>query len=75
MSLAHRYDYNGQSLTLKQLADRSGLGISTIRARLNKGWSVQRAIKTPPNHIALCGQPLRRSAWSMRRSNNPHDGY
>jgi hypothetical protein len=73
MSLADRYDYNGHSLTLKQLADQSGLGVGTIRARLNKGWSVERAIGTLPNQMAICGQSLRRSAWSMRRSNNPYE--
>lgn len=71
MSLTHRYDYNGRSLTLKQLADQSGLGVSTIRARLNKGWSVERAIKTPPNYSALSGRPSRFIGWSMRRLNKP----
>lgn len=39
--------YNGESKTLKQWAEILGFDESVLRNRLNRGWSVERAIETP----------------------------
>jgi len=44
-----RYAYRGQELSLHQLSKLSGLSRSAIQKRLNKGWSVERAVETPPD--------------------------
>ncbi len=41
---AEFYPYQGQLLTLRQLAELVGLKPSTIKGRLKKGWSVERAV-------------------------------
>lgn len=47
-------DFNGERLTLSEWADRTGLGWSTIRNRLDQyGWSVEKALTTPPTLAAL----------------------
>lgn len=40
-------EYNGQSLTMQQWADKIGMNKITIHARLSAGWSVAKAIETP----------------------------
>lgn len=39
--------YNGETKTLQQWAEKIGLEESTLRSRLNRGWSVDKAIETP----------------------------
>lgn len=37
----------GESATLAEWVERTGIGKSTIRERLNRGWSEERAVLTP----------------------------
>ena len=41
--------YNGQTKTIPQWADETGINTSTIHNRISKGWSVERAL-TEPTH-------------------------
>lgn len=40
-------EWNGERLTRSQWADRVGLHRETIRSRLKRGWTVERALTTP----------------------------
>lgn len=40
-------EYEGKTFTLAQLARKSGLSIGTLWARLNYGWSIEKAMNTP----------------------------
>lgn len=42
----------GEALTLSQWARRTGLGVSTVRERLRRGWPPERAVFTPTKRIA-----------------------
>jgi hypothetical protein len=39
--------YRGETMCLQDWADRTGIRRETIRYRLNKGWSVERALHQP----------------------------
>lgn len=39
---------NGRSQTIAAWAEESGLGASTIRTRLRRGWTMEKALLTPP---------------------------
>jgi hypothetical protein len=39
---------NGETLCLQDWAERMGLGRCTIYDRLRRGWSIERALTTPP---------------------------
>ena len=41
-------DYQGETKTLKEWADALGRNIITLRNRLNRGWSVERALSSGP---------------------------
>ena len=43
-----RLTFNGETLTLTDWSRRTGLGVTTIRERLRRGWSVEVALTTPP---------------------------
>lgn len=40
--------YNGESMTMSQWIRKLGFKKSTIKARLRNGWTVDRALSTPP---------------------------
>ncbi len=40
-------EWNGEQHTLSEWAGITGIGWSTIRVRLEKGWSVEKALTTP----------------------------
>lgn len=40
-------EYQGKRYTLTQLADFAGINKTTLKERLNKGWSVEDAVKKP----------------------------
>lgn len=47
-------EYNGKSLTTAELAESIGISPITLRARLNHGWDIIRAVETPVrNHDKL----------------------
>ncbi len=41
------YEYNGKLRTLSQWAHCVGISASVITGRLNKGWSIEKALMTP----------------------------
>lgn len=41
------YDYGNRKLTLSQISKEVGLNKSLLRGRLDRGWSVDRAVSTP----------------------------
>jgi hypothetical protein len=43
----HKLTIDGQSRTLTEWAERSGVGEGTIRYRLSRGWSAGQAVNTP----------------------------
>lgn len=44
---AATYEFNGESLTLAEWADRTGIKKATIDKRLRSGWSISEALSTP----------------------------
>lgn len=43
----HYIVVDGERLTIRHAADRFGLDERTVHGRLGRGWSLERAIKTP----------------------------
>jgi hypothetical protein len=44
----HYIEHNGQRLTLQELADSHSIDRLVVLKRLNRGWSVERALTEPP---------------------------
>lgn len=45
-----RYNWNGESLMLSEIADAANISLSMLRQRVQRrGWEIERAVKTPPN--------------------------
>ena len=40
----HRLTFNGETLSLAEWSERSGIAYSTLRARIRRGWSIDRAM-------------------------------
>ena len=40
-------EYNGESKTIAEWADITGIGYETLRQRINSGWDLERAMTTP----------------------------
>ena len=45
-----KYTYNNQTLTAKQWSELTGLKVSTIRGRIERGWSIEKTLTTPLQH-------------------------
>lgn len=43
----HILEYNGDKLTLTQMAEKYNLNSHTLNSRLNNGWDIQKALTTP----------------------------
>jgi hypothetical protein len=56
-------EFQGRSLTTYEWEKEVGIKAATIRARLSKGWSVERALKTPLIDPVVHGA-ARRSRWT-----------
>lgn len=50
---ANLYEYQGRQWTLRELSELSSIKDTTIYYRLNKGWSVEKAITTPVVHNGI----------------------
>ncbi len=50
MSRNHLIQYKGEMLCLQELAERLGMNKTTLRKRLKRGWSIERASETRPRH-------------------------
>lgn len=49
---SNKYNYRGEELTIKELADKYGFRLETLQDRLvSKGWSVEKSIETPRQKI------------------------
>lgn len=44
----HLITYDGETKTLQQWGEKLGIKWTTLYKRLQSGWSVERALKTPP---------------------------
>jgi hypothetical protein len=47
----HRYElltWNGETLTLVEWSQRTGIRVKTLLQRCRKGWSVEQVLTTPP---------------------------
>lgn len=40
----HLYDYDGRSMSLKEIAEISGIKYTTLRVRLRRGWGLKEAL-------------------------------
>lgn len=50
----NRYlEYNGEIKTMMEWAEQVGIKYATLRYRLKRGWSVERALETPVNPIYI----------------------
>ena len=47
------YEYKGQSCTIKQLSEMSGIAPATLRDRLRRGYSVEQAMKVAPTNDSV----------------------
>lgn len=45
------YEYEGDMLTMPQIADRTGIPLDRLRYRIAQGWSLQEAIELPALRI------------------------
>lgn len=43
-------EYDGRKLCLSDWAAETGIGITTLKYRIDNGWSVERALTTRPRH-------------------------
>lgn len=55
------YAYNGKCMTVKELAEMSGIPPHTLRDRFRRGYSVEQAIKPLPTHDSV--QEFCDSSW------------
>ena len=46
-----RREHNGQTMTLAQWARTSGINRETLDSRLKRGWTMDRALHTPPSRF------------------------
>lgn len=44
---AETVEYEGRAVTIKALAAARGMSYDTLKSRLLRGWSVERALTTP----------------------------
>lgn len=64
--------YNGQTKTVQEWSEKTGICHRTLCGRLNAGWSVKDALVTPVNTafrnnpITFNGETLSRAEWSHR---------
>lgn len=42
-----RIEYNGETMSVQEWAEKLHIKPSTLRARFNKGWSIERALTAP----------------------------
>lgn len=42
-----KVEYHGETMSLKQWAEKAGIDYSCLYARLNRGWTFEKAISTP----------------------------
>lgn len=59
--------YKGQTLTVVEWSEITGIGSPAIRTRLDKhGWSVERALETPPRTRKQCMADALTARWAKK---------
>jgi hypothetical protein len=67
-----RLTHNGETLTLAEWAERTGISRITIGARLRKGWTTDKALTTKPRqHLTYNGQTKRLTSWAREIGISP----
>lgn len=67
-----KIEYNGNTYTLTQLAERIGMNKTTLKERLNMGWSVKDAVEKPIR-LRTRGWRMSNCGADMRRKDAPGD--
>lgn len=61
---ASTYRYNDRDMTAEELSAESGIPVAVLRARLQKGWDIGRALSTKVGCCKIAGKiGKRRSPW------------
>lgn len=50
-----RYEYRGELHTLPELSKLYGIGVYTLRGRIQRGWDIAKAIETPVREVKRHG--------------------
>jgi len=59
------FDYKGEFLTLREIAERTGQPVNRLRMRISRGWSIRAAITTRKMSSQMAGSRGKpRSYWS-----------
>lgn len=58
----HGITYNGETLSAQAWSQRLGGGAGLVKERLTRGWSVEKAVTTPPMKRGVRRGPVRRRA-------------
>ena len=66
----HIVEYKGEQYTLTQLAEKIGIGKTTLRERLKMGWSVEDAVERP---VRLRTRGYRPSGARMKGADDETD--
>ena len=53
-----RYTYKGESHTIKEWVEITGVNEDMLRSRLNRSWTIEEALNTPSNE-----HPISRGGW------------
>lgn len=70
MSRNHLITYQGQTLCLQEWSDRLGINKATLRKRLDRGWSVERALAESPRNqpreilLTFNGKTMNVAEWA-----------
>ena len=62
-----RFTYNGRLVTIKELAELTGVSARLISSRLQRGWNIEDAISKPiqsPKRYEYGGKCLTREEWA-----------
>jgi hypothetical protein len=63
--IAKTLTHAGETLTVKQWSERTGIGIATIGYRLRKGWTVEQALTgAPARTLTHAGKTLTVTEWA-----------
>ena len=66
--------HDGHTLTLAEWAERTGIGLNTIRKRLKHGWSTADAMTTPPRRRAQNRGPICHNGRTMSLTDWSREG-
>jgi hypothetical protein len=67
----HRIEHDGDSLTVSEWAERTGLSESLLQARLKLGWDVSRMLTVPARQKSAKGQAVQDQRQPCADCGNP----